>query len=185
LSENDKKILKKERKKDGWKIDHRGPSCDRRKLKSLVGYYARHGSNLCKSYGSCTFEFLISATPYLQIYYLGVYLGRLAGKIPTAGASGRGVHQRSWRARWHRFNLSVALKEGAAFVFGSWVCIAYGSHSFDSHLTNPREPKSSTPISSRNIDELADNLGKIQISLSTLEKFLDDLFQLELQPQLA
>jgi hypothetical protein len=32
------------------------------------------------------------------------------------------------------FNLAVALEKGAAFVFGSWICIANGSGSFDSHL---------------------------------------------------
>lgn len=31
----------------------------------------------------CTFEFLISATPYLQPTTLGVPLGRLGGKTPT------------------------------------------------------------------------------------------------------
>jgi hypothetical protein len=94
---------------------------------------------------------------------------------------------------------------------------------------NPREPEASTPTSSRDIDELTDNLSEIQISdlignrksefgsdsapthdgseleslfklhittivyrealqsksLFALQKNLDDLFQLELRPQLA
>ena len=32
---------------------------------------------------------------------------------------------------------TVALPQGATFVFGSWVCIANGSSGFDSHLANP------------------------------------------------
>jgi hypothetical protein len=62
------------------------------------------------------------------------------------------------------FNLTVVLEEGAAFIFGSWVCIADGSGDFGSHLAKPREPEASTPTSSRDIDEHADNLGEIQIS---------------------
>jgi hypothetical protein len=38
------------------------------------------------------------------------------------------------------------------------------SGSFDSHLVNPREPEASTLTSSRDIDELLDNLSKIQIT---------------------
>ena len=33
---------------------------------------------------------------------------------------------------------------GVTFIFGSWVCIANGSGSFDSHLTNSPTLKSST-----------------------------------------
>ena len=32
---------------------------------------------------------------------------------------------------------TMALPQGATFVFGSWVCIANDSCGFDSHLTNP------------------------------------------------
>jgi hypothetical protein len=62
------------------------------------------------------------------------------------------------------FNLTVVLEEGAAFVFGFWVCIANGSGDFGSHLANHREMEASTPTSSRDIDELTGNLGEIQIS---------------------
>ena len=31
---------------------------------------------------------------------------------------------------------TVALAQGATFIFGSWICIANGSGGFDSHLTN-------------------------------------------------
>jgi hypothetical protein len=62
------------------------------------------------------------------------------------------------------FNLTVALEEGVVFIFGSWICIANGFGEFGSHLTNPRELEASMPTSSRDIDELTDNLGEIQIS---------------------
>jgi hypothetical protein len=45
-----------------------------------------------------------------------------------------------------------------------WVCIANGSSDFGSHLANPGESEASTPTSSRDIDELTDNLDEIQIS---------------------
>ena len=31
---------------------------------------------------------------------------------------------------------TMALPQGATFVFGSWVCVANGSGGFNSHLTN-------------------------------------------------
>jgi hypothetical protein len=36
-----------------------------------IGYYALSGPNLSKLYVPCTFEFLISVTPYLQTHHLG------------------------------------------------------------------------------------------------------------------
>jgi hypothetical protein len=45
-----------------------------------------------------------------------------------------------------------------------WVCIANGFGDFGNHLANLRESWASTPTSSCDIDELANNLGKIQIS---------------------
>jgi hypothetical protein len=62
------------------------------------------------------------------------------------------------------FNLTVTLEEGRAFFFSTWVCIANSSGSFDSHIANPKESEASTPASSRDIDEFADNLNEIQIS---------------------
>jgi len=35
----------------------------------------------------------------------------------------------------------MAPPKGTTFVFGSWVCVANGLGGFDSHLTNPMEPK--------------------------------------------
>jgi hypothetical protein len=35
------------------------------------------------------------------------------------------------------FNITVALEEGAAFIFSFWVGIANGSSGFDSHLAKP------------------------------------------------
>jgi hypothetical protein len=62
-----------------------------------IGYYALGGPNLCKIYVPCTFEFLISATPYLKTHHLGVSLGGHDGKTSIAGAPGRGVHRASVR----------------------------------------------------------------------------------------
>jgi hypothetical protein len=47
---------------------------------------------------------------------------------------------------------TMALPQGATFVFSSWVCIANGSGGFDSHLTNPIMLKA---ISSKSSNKLA------------------------------
>ena len=47
---------------------------------------------------------------------------------------------------------TMALPQGATFVFGSWVCIANGSGGFDSHLTNSPTLKITT---SEDSDKLA------------------------------
>jgi hypothetical protein len=48
-----------------------------------VGYYALGSLNLSKSCVSCTFEFLISVTPYLQTHHLrGIPRGH-GSKTPT------------------------------------------------------------------------------------------------------
>jgi hypothetical protein len=106
---------------------------------------------------TCTFEFLISATPYLQPTTSGVSLGGLDGKTLTASAPGctgklDGIVQPRRAGRC------------TIFIFGSRICIANGLGGFNSHLANSRELEASTPTSSCDIDEHADNLGKIQIS---------------------
>jgi hypothetical protein len=45
-----------------------------------VGYYAHRGPNLSKPCVACTFEFLISASPYLKITTWGIPLGGQAVK---------------------------------------------------------------------------------------------------------
>jgi hypothetical protein len=54
--------------------------------------------------------------------------------------------------------------EGTTFTFGSWVCIANGSGGFNNHLANPKNPEESAPTSSRDINNLADDLGGIKLS---------------------
>jgi hypothetical protein len=45
-----------------------------------VGYYAHRGPNLSKPCVACTFEFLISALPYLKLTTSGIPLGGQAVK---------------------------------------------------------------------------------------------------------
>jgi hypothetical protein len=47
------------------------------------------------------------------------------------------------------------------FTFGSLVCIANSRGSFNSFLVDTRELEASGPASHCDIDELADDLGKI------------------------
>ena len=43
---------------------------------------------------------------------------------------------------------TMALPQGATFVFGSWACVANGSGGFNSHLTNSPTLKATTSESS-------------------------------------
>jgi hypothetical protein len=56
---------------------------------------------------------------------------------------------------------SVVLNEGTAFAFDSWFCITDDRGGFNSHLVETKEPTASTPASCRDIDDLADDLGRI------------------------
>jgi hypothetical protein len=60
--------------------------------------------------------------------------------------------------------ISVVPDEGTMFTFGSWVCITNGLGGFNNHLANPKKLEASAPTSSRNIDNLADDLGGIKLS---------------------
>jgi hypothetical protein len=63
------------------------------------------------------------------------------------------------------FNFTSAVPdEGTTFTFSSWVCIANGSGGFNNHLANPRKPDASSLTSSRGIDNLAYDLGRIKLS---------------------
>ena len=53
-------------------------------------------------------------------------------------------------------NFNIVLEEGTTFVFGSWVCIANSLNGFNNHVTNPREPKESPPVSINNVNSFND-----------------------------
>ena len=57
-----------------------------------------------------------------------------------------GLNTNSWRANFG-FNCTVP-DRGTTFFFGSWVCIANGSGSFDSHLANLPTLRTTTSESS-------------------------------------
>jgi hypothetical protein len=52
---------------------------------------------------------------------------------------------------------TMALPQGATFVFGSWVCVANGLGGFDSHLTNSSTLKATTSESSNRFAESDDH----------------------------
>jgi hypothetical protein len=56
---------------------------------------------------------------------------------------------------------STMLDEGTTITFGSWIYVTNGLVSFNSHLADSRKPKASTSASSRDVDDLADDLGGI------------------------
>ena len=82
--------------------------------------------------------------PYLQTLLLRVSLSRLGGKHRQL-ARQVGDSASSSTSSMATFAFSTMTPpRGATFIFGSWVCVANGSGSFDSHLTNSPTPKSST-----------------------------------------
>jgi hypothetical protein len=63
------------------------------------------------------------------------------------------------------FNFTSAVPdEGTTFTFSSWVGTANGSGGFNSRLANPKKPKEYAQTSSRDIDNLADDLRGIKLS---------------------
>jgi hypothetical protein len=63
------------------------------------------------------------------------------------------------------FNFTcIVLDEGTTFTFSLWFCITNCRGGFNSHLAGTMEPTASAPASCRDIDDLADDLGKIQLS---------------------
>ena len=78
--------------------------------------------------------------PYLQTLLLRVSLSRLGGKHRQLA---RQVGDSASSMATFAFS-TMAPPRGATFIFGSWVCVANGSGSFDSHLTNSPTLKNPT-----------------------------------------
>jgi hypothetical protein len=63
------------------------------------------------------------------------------------------------------FNFTtVALEEGTTFIFSLCVRIANGAGHFRQHLVDTRKLEASAPTSSRDIDDLIEDLDEIQLS---------------------
>jgi hypothetical protein len=56
---------------------------------------------------------------------------------------------------------SNVLDEGTTFVFGSWICVANDLGSFNSHLTNSRNPEASATTRRSNLDSFIDDLDEL------------------------
>ena len=89
--------------------------------------------------------------PYLQTLLLRVSLSRLGGKHrQLARQVGDSASSSANSMATFAFS-TMALPQGATFIFSSWVCVANGSGGFDSHLTNSPTPKISTSEDSNKI----------------------------------
>ena len=75
-----------------------------------------------------------------------------------------------------KFTLStMALPQGATFVFGSWVCISNGLGGFDSHLTNPPTLKATPSESSNKLARSGDHGIMLLLDLAKIiEMKLED-----------
>jgi len=89
-----------------------------------VGYYAHCGPNLSKPCVACTFEFLISASPYLKLTTSGVSLGGQPVKQRQLACQVGGASKIHRRARWHLSNSPVSCSLWARRSF-----LAHGSAS--------------------------------------------------------
>ena len=89
--------------------------------------------------------------PYLQTLLPRVSLSRLGGKHRQL-ARQVGDSASSSASSMATFTFStMAPPQGATFGFGSWVCVANGSGSFNSHLTNSPTLKITTSESSNRL----------------------------------
>ena len=55
---------------------------------------------------------------------------------------------------------TMVLHQVTTFIFGSWVCVANGSGSFDTHRNDPREPRTIL-TKSRNFVNKSNNPGEM------------------------
>jgi hypothetical protein len=63
------------------------------------------------------------------------------------------------------FNFTtVVLKEGVAFIFGSWVYVANSAGDFPLQIVDTRKPEESAPASYHDIDDLIKDLNEIEFS---------------------
>ena len=74
--------------------------------------------------------------PYLQTLLLRVSLSRLGSKHRQLARQVGDLASSSTSSMSTFAFSTMALPQGATFVFSSWVCVANGSGGFDSHLTN-------------------------------------------------
>ena len=125
--------------------------------------------NLSKSLCSLHHHVLISVSPYLQSISSGYPSESLAVKHrQLARQLGAFIDD-------HRKNLMAPLDnnvvpaKGTTFFVGSWVFVANGSGGFDSHLIDPRAPKTSEAARRRAVDEFVDQLEKIPLSVHVKE----------------
>jgi hypothetical protein len=56
------------------------------------------------------------------------------------------------------------LYEGTTITFGFWIYVTNSSGGFNGHLADSSKSEASTLASSRDVDDLADDLGVIQLS---------------------
>jgi hypothetical protein len=99
--------------------------------KQDVGYYAHRGPNLSKPRVACTFEFLISATPYLKLTTSGIPLGGQAVKHrQLARQVGVRIEDPPVNSMASFKFTGVVLPKGTTLIFGSWVCVADGVGDF-------------------------------------------------------
>jgi hypothetical protein len=56
---------------------------------------------------------------------------------------------------------STMLDKGTTFIFGSWLCVANGLGSFNSHLADSRKLEASAATRHSDLDEFIDNLDEL------------------------
>jgi hypothetical protein len=130
--------------------------------KQDVGYYAHRGPNLSKPCVACTFEFLISASPYLKLTTSGIPLGGQAVKHrQLARQVGVRIEDPPANSMASFKFTSAVLPEGTTFIFGSWVCVADGAGNFRRFTIDVMKPKTLAASFHSELDEFVDNLDDL------------------------
>jgi hypothetical protein len=129
--------------------------------KQDVGYYAHRGPNLSKPCVACTFEFLISASPYLKLTTSGIPLGGQAVKHrQLARHVGLRIEDPPANSMASFKFTSVVPPQGTTFVFGLWVCVADGAGNFHRFIIDMK-PKTLAASFHSDLDEFVKNLDNL------------------------
>jgi hypothetical protein len=124
-----------------------------------IGYDAHRGPNLSKPCVACTFEFLISASPYLKLTTSGISLGGQAVKHrQLARQVGVRIEDPPVNSMASFKFTSAVPPQGTTFVFGSWVCITDGVGNFHRFIIDMKQKTLAASFHS-DLDEFVDNLN--------------------------
>jgi hypothetical protein len=125
---------------------------------------------------ACTFQFLISASPYLKLTTSGIPLGGQAVKHRQL------MRQVEVRIKDPPANSMATFKftgavppQGTMFIFGSWVCVADGAGNFHRFIVDMKL-KTLTVCFHSDLDGFVDNLEDLSTHSSATRTEEESIF---------